>query len=134
LVELSALANDIEGELNCKRDASALLERYERLCGRRVPPDEFVGYYGSMSTEHFARGTLVPDPVSDATLTDGDLQELIRRIVCTDYPDDNHYGYWLRILEVNIPHPDMTGVLAEHPDASPSELLLKAREYQAICL
>jgi len=134
VAELTQLAISIEDALNRRCDASLSLARYQQLCGRQVQPVEFVAYYGSMTTEQFVRGTLVPEPVPDPSISDDDLQELIRRIVSVECPDDNHYGYWLRVLEVNIPHPSVASVFASHQGASPSELLRKAREYKPTCL
>ena len=94
----------------------------------------FRGYYGAYTTEQFVRNCLVPEPVPDPTITDDDLRELIRRLLVFDCPDDAHAGYWRRILEVNIPHPEMGQLLETANSDDPDDVLRRAREYRPVCL
>ena len=136
VAKLCSLAVLIEDTLNRKHNADDLLAQYRSLCGNDVAPAGFVSYYGASTTEEFVKGTLIPEPVHDPSITDEEFLELIRCVMEYDFPDDNdlYLGYWLRILEVSIPSPNIGQILDDSPDSDPAEILRAAKGYRPICL
>ncbi|MGI5350730.1 hypothetical protein ACQEU8_21505 [Streptomyces sp. CA-250714] len=107
---------------------------FNTTTGHAYTPLDFAGYHGSRSVEDFAREAARPARPKVPGITRDELVEIVRRVLSCD-PDSDYY---LRLFDVNVPHPRAVGLIfhppAELRDASAESITDAALEYRAIAL
>ncbi|MEU6232807.1 hypothetical protein [Kitasatospora sp. NPDC047058] len=113
---LDALCREIDriGELvrTGSPGAPAAITAFNAATGHAYTAPDFAEYDGGRSVAGFAREAARPaQGLSD--ITREELAELVRRILAVD--PEHHFH--LRLLEANVPHPAVVGLLF-HPPAA----------------
>jgi hypothetical protein len=95
---------------------------------------DFAEYYGWRSLEDFAREATRPAWPKVLDITRDELVEIVCRILA----DDPEADYYLRLFEVNVPHPQAADLIfhppAELQDAPAVTIIDAALSYRAISL
>ncbi|GLV85945.1 hypothetical protein Slala03_56340 [Streptomyces lavendulae subsp. lavendulae] len=95
---------------------------------------DFAEHEGSRSLEEFAREAARPARPVVADITRDELVEIVRRLL-TGAPERD---YHLRLLEANVRHPRVRGLIFDPPahlaDASAEQLVEEALAYRPIAL
>ncbi|WRZ88029.1 hypothetical protein OHB54_02510 [Streptomyces sp. NBC_01007] len=95
---------------------------------------DFTEYYGWRDLQDFAREAARPAWPKVPDITRDELAEIVRRVLANDPEAD----YYLRLFEVNVPHPQATSLIyhppAELQDASAQAIVDAALSYRAIAL
>ncbi|MGO4461121.1 hypothetical protein AB4039_28100 [Streptomyces sp. M-16] len=95
---------------------------------------DFAEYDGSRSLEEFAREAAGPARPVVADITRDELVEIVRRLL-TAAPESDHH---LRLLQANVSHPRVAGLLFDPPDhlrgASAEQIVDEALKYRPIAL
>ncbi|MEV6866008.1 bacteriocin immunity protein [Streptosporangium subroseum] len=107
---------------------------FNERTGHEYTPLDFAEYYGWRDLEDFAREAARPAWPKVPDVTRDELVEIVCRIVANDPEAD----YYLRLFEVNVPHPQAADLIF-HPPAelqdAPSEAIVEAAlSYRAIVL
>ncbi len=131
LKPMELLVEEIESRLRVGKDASDLIRHFNAQTKRKVESYEFISYYGAMSRKEFVASTLTETNTRRDDLTDEDYLQLIQAILNDEYPDCRHLSYWLDILHVNIPCPEiMDLIFAADPKRQTAwDILEKAKEW-----
>ncbi|MGI5166934.1 hypothetical protein ACQEU3_21535 [Spirillospora sp. CA-253888] len=97
-------------------------------------PLDFTEYHGHRDLADFAREAARPSRPRVPDVTPAELAELVRRIMAAD-PET---GYYLTLLETNVPHPRVSDLVFHPPDdladASPEENVEAALAHRPIAL
>jgi hypothetical protein len=95
---------------------------------------DFAHYHGSSSAEEFAKEAARPARPRVADITRDELVEIVRRVLVASPETD----YYLRLLEANVLHPAVSGLIFHPPedlrDASAEEIVDEALRYRPIAL
>ncbi|MGW2770823.1 hypothetical protein [Streptomyces sp. NPDC001275] len=95
---------------------------------------DFTEYDGSRSLGEFALEAARPARPRIADVTTDELVEIVRRILACGLESD----YYLRLLEANVSHPRVSGLIfhssAELRDASAEQIVEEALRYRPIAL
>jgi hypothetical protein len=90
--------------------ADQAVAAFNEPTGHDYGPLDFVDYQGSRSLADFAMEAARPAYPRVPDITRDELCEIVRRVRAAD-PD---VGYYLRLLEANLPHPRVSDLLF-HP-------------------
>ncbi|MFH8562130.1 hypothetical protein [Streptomyces sp. NPDC017988] len=114
--------------------ADDAIAAFNERTGHGYVPLDFTEYYGWRDLQDFAREAArsawpkVPD------ITRDELTEIVRRVLANDADAD----YYLRLFEVNVPHPRAASLIfhppAELRDASAQAITDAALSYRAFAL
>ncbi|MEW2131895.1 hypothetical protein [Streptomyces sp. NPDC005435] len=135
---LAELCDDIEriAGLLLRGDESAEdeIRGFNAKTGHAYVALDFTAYEGSRSLREFASEAGRPARPRIADIVTDELVEVVRRILAGS-PET---GYYLRLLQANVPHPRV-GDLIFHPPAglrgaSPEQLVDEALGYRPIAL
>ncbi len=108
-------------EMTCDMEGTPI-----RIEGKEV----LDGDFDQRNSSHFKSPVL-----RDPTITEQELLDLIKGIVDMAYPDDRHLNYWLELLAVNIPSPNITDYIFWSDDElTPEQILKKAEADKPILL
>ncbi|MFD7226933.1 hypothetical protein [Streptomyces sp. NPDC059881] len=133
LDELSAEIDRI-ADLLAERseDAEEAFRAFNAMTGHDYVAYDFAGYSGSRSAEEFAREAARPARPRVADITRAELVEIVGRVLAGDQESD----YFLHLLEVNVMHPGVTGLIfgPSADGVSAEEIVDEALRYQPIAL
>ncbi|WP_406841120.1 hypothetical protein ACICHK_41100 [Streptomyces sp. AHU1] len=135
LEELCAEVERIAGLLETRPEAAgAVIEAFNAMTGHDYMALDFAEYGGSRSLEEFGREAARPARPVVADATRDELVEIVRRLLTA--PAES--GYYLRLLEANVPHPHVSDLIF-HPsddlqDASAEQIVDAALKYRPITL
>ncbi|QOV40897.1 hypothetical protein IM697_22425 [Streptomyces ferrugineus] len=114
--------------------AEEAVAAFNKKTGHEYTILDFAEYYGWRDLEDFAREAARPAWPKVPDITRGELVEIVCRILATGPEAD----YYLRLFEVNVPHPRAAGLIfhppAELQDASAETITDAALSYRAIPL
>lgn len=140
LVErLVNLADNIVIHIEKGFDPDELIAEFNNLAKCGYTHEEFATFPEATTTKNFVEITLTPKPVKDDDITDQDLLQLIEWIKEAK-GSEREQNYWLMILDRNLPHPEISGLIywpSEHglPDKlTAEEILAEAKAYKVIQL
>ncbi|MEU5876786.1 hypothetical protein [Spirillospora sp. NPDC047279] len=107
---------------------------FNRATGHCYGIHDFAEYWGSRDLEDFALEAARPARPQVVDVTRDELVGIVDRILAGDPEVD----YYLRLLEANVPHPGVQGLIyhppAELQDASAEQIVDVALGYRPIAL
>jgi hypothetical protein len=125
---IAALVADRSG------DADDAIRAFNAMTGHDYEAFDFIEYYGRSNVEEFAREAARSACLPVAGITRDELVEIVRRVLVASPESD----YYLRLLEANVPHPGVSGLIFHPPedlqDASAEEIVDEALKYRPIAL
>jgi hypothetical protein len=114
-------------------EAASAISNFNAMTGHDYAAMDFAEYYASKSPEEFAREAARPAWPRVPDITPDELVEVTQRIL--DDPADPDCDYYLLILQANVPHPAITGLIF-HPRAGTSPtartIIVEALSYRPI--
>ncbi|MDI9889285.1 hypothetical protein QMZ92_34430 [Streptomyces sp. HNM0645] len=113
-------------------DAEDAIRAFNAMTGHDYVAYDFADYGGGRSAEEFAREAARPARPRVADITRAELVEIVGRLLAGDPESD----YYLRLLEVNVTHPGVSG-LVFHSSAdgvSAEEIADEALRYRPIAV
>ncbi|MFD8653289.1 hypothetical protein [Streptomyces mirabilis] len=118
----------------CPEDAAEAVQAFNEATGHDYEVLDFAEYWGSRDVEEFAMEAARPARPRVADITRAELVEIVRRVLAAD-PE---YAHYLRLLEANVAHPGVDGLIFHPSDdlqgASAEEIVDEALRYQPIAL
>lgn len=111
LQEFCELCNEIEDRVNRLDDYDEMLERWNARAGRTFEPTEFTTYYGSMETEEFVKGALLPRPRFADDLRYEELKAVVEAFGVAGFSDEAESAWFLDWLEVNLPGSNISDLM-----------------------
>ncbi|MFG3496856.1 hypothetical protein [Streptomyces sp. NPDC047928] len=135
LEELSCEIDRIAGLLaDRSEDADEAIRTFNTMTGHDYTAYAFTHYWRGRDLEDFARGAARPARPRVADITRDELVEIVRRILAGDPEID----YYLVLLQANVLHPAVTGLIFHPPDglqnAAAEEIVDEALKYRPIAL
>ncbi|MFD0276083.1 hypothetical protein ACFVHB_19540 [Kitasatospora sp. NPDC127111] len=116
------------------QEAPAAIAAFNAATGHAYRAPDFAEYDGSRSREDFAREAARPSWPRVPGITRAELAEIVRRILAVD-PE---CGFYLRLLEANVPNPAVSDLLFRPPaalaDATVEQLVDAALRHRPIAL
>ncbi|MCX4706813.1 hypothetical protein OG726_51365 [Streptomyces sp. NBC_01373] len=114
--------------------AGEAITAFNAMTGHDYVALDFAEYDGSRSLEEFAREAARPARPVVSDITRDELVEIVRRLLMASPESD----YYLRLLEANVSHPQVSD-LVFHPsdilqNASAEQIVDEALEYRPIAL
>ncbi|MEV4331920.1 hypothetical protein AB0K02_15530 [Streptomyces sp. NPDC049597] len=113
-------------------DADEAIRTFNAVTGHDYTAHTFTWYWESRDLEDVAREAARPARPRVADITRDELVEIVRRILAGDPETD----YYLVLLEANVLHPRVTGLIFHPQDdnASAEEIIDEALKYRPIAL
>ena len=131
---LVALALMLEGAPDAGQAASAIAD-FNAMTGHAYVAHSFAEYYESRNLEDFALEAARPAWPRVPGITLDELVEVTQRIL--DAPASPDCPYYLLILEANVPHPAVTGLIfwpAAGTEPTAAEIIDEALSHRPIAL
>ncbi|MDQ1012634.1 hypothetical protein QFZ82_007119 [Streptomyces sp. V4I23] len=135
LEELSREIERIAGLVEARSaDEDEAIRAFNTMTGHDYEACHFAHYWRSRDLEDFAREAARPARPRVADVTKEELVEIVRRVLVADAETD----YYLLLLQMNVLHPAVSGLIF-HPadalrDASAEEIVEEALAYRPIAL
>ncbi|MDP9312162.1 MAG: hypothetical protein M3R24_14965 [Chloroflexota bacterium] len=99
------------------------------MTGLNLTPDDVIAGLEAMDTCEFAESVLRPPARRIPDITRAELVELIQRVQGCGY-NIGEIGYWIQLLEANLPHPSMVDLIFNSgTPKAPEEILEEAQSY-----
>ncbi|MFF2517834.1 hypothetical protein [Streptomyces sp. NPDC058086] len=135
LDELSCEIDRIADLLTVRPEAAdKAIRAFNAMTGHDYVAFDFAHYHGSSNVEEFAKEAARPTCRRVADITRDELVEIVRRVLVASPETD----YYLRLLEANVLHPGVSGLIIHPPedqqDASAEEIVDEALRYRPIAL
>lgn len=126
----------IQTKLDQGKDASGLVEAFNRFTGRIYQLEDFQSFWKAKSCEEFARvaAQALPQKVDD--ISTAELVEIVNRIRNAD----ENLDFYLAVLKANLPHPRVSDLIfwpkneGLSEDVSAEDIVQKAMSYRPIQL
>ena len=109
--KLSKLCNAIEDGINRGDDVTFLLQKWHRHATRPFEPFEFTTYYGSVSTEEFVKGAILPRPQFVDDVTYEEIKAVLQAVGQVEFTDQADLAYYLEWLETNLPGSNISDLM-----------------------
>ncbi|WP_193318282.1 bacteriocin immunity protein [Nonomuraea phyllanthi] len=113
-------------------EARLSLAAFNERTGHGYELSDFAAYWESESLQDIARNAARPYPPRVPDITREELAEIVRRIMEADQETD----YYLKLLDVNVPHPRVSDLIFWPPeelrDATPEQIVDIALSYRPI--
>lgn len=134
VTELVDLADRVVATIDSAGDPTQLIEEFNARTDRAFDSSDFHSASESVDTRTFVIQALRQSPRRINDITRDELLEIIRRIMDPDSEPDQIYC--LELLERNVPHPDVSGLIfwPNDPNPTPESILERALAYQPIIL
>jgi len=131
---LCAEIDHITDLLERDQSADSAINAFNADTGHDYTAYDFLTYGASRTVQDFAIEAARPASPRVPDITRDELVEIVRRIPSAD----NDVDYYVLLLETNVRHPHVTGLLfwppAELADASPEAIVDAALSYKPIAL
>ncbi|MET9515933.1 bacteriocin immunity protein [Streptomyces sp. NPDC002994] len=115
-------------------EAGEAIQVFNAVTGHDYVALDFAEYWGSRDLEEFAREAARPAHPRVADITREELVEIVRRLLVADPESD----YYLQLLEANVLHPRVMGLIFRPSDnlqdASAEAIVDEALKYRPIAL
>ncbi len=102
---------------------------FNTVTGRDLPHADIVAALEAMDIPEFAESVLRPPAPRIPDISRAELLELIQRVQGCGY-DIGETGYWIQLLEANLPHPNIADLIFNsRTPKKPEEILAEAQSY-----
>ncbi|WP_246040748.1 hypothetical protein [Streptomyces cadmiisoli] len=93
-------------------DADEAIQAFNEATGHDYEAFDFAHYSGSRSVEDFAAEAARPARPQVADITRDELVEIVSRVLAASPESD----YYLRLLEANVLHPEVSSLILHPPE------------------